>query len=92
MTRVGRAWDAVPVWVQHPLIVAASALAGDLANSIVAAGGVTSLHWVPAAGHALDVAVLSAIAASGLLWGTPATRRYGVGAQPAPVTAPKGGA
>jgi hypothetical protein len=73
--------ERLPAPLRHLLIVAGAAFISVPVQDVVAAQGVTGVDWPATLVHAIDAAGVAGAVAIGVLWLTPITRQYGVGAR-----------
>ena len=72
--------DNLPAWLRHLTIVVGAVFLGTVAEAIVSAGGVSGLDLVATLVAACDAATVAGASVAAILWLTPVTRQYGVGA------------
>lgn len=88
--------DKLPVPLRHLLLIVGATFLGVIAKAILAAQGVTGVHWATTATLALNTAVVTGVTAFMVLYLTPITKQWGAFSDPsqivntgnAPVPAP----
>lgn len=78
--------DKLPPMLRHFIIIVGATFLGVIAKAILAAQGVTGVHWVAAATLGLNTAIVTGVTSFMLLNLTPLTKQYGAFSDPA--TAP----
>lgn len=72
--------DRLPAWACHAILAFFAPAVGLVAKDVIAAGGVTAITWHHELIAALNIGAVSLATAVVVLWATPTTRKYGVGA------------
>lgn len=72
--------DNLPAWLRHLTIVVGAVFLGTVAETIISSGGVSGIDWAATLVLASDAATVAGASVAAVLWLTPATRQYGVGA------------
>lgn len=76
--------QTAPDWLRHALVLFLATAGGVVLQAVIDAQGVTGVDWASTLRLALDNGAATVATGLLLLTVTPATRRYGVGADPSP--------
>ena len=79
--------DRLPAPVRHFVIAFLGSASLVLVSAINDAKGVTSVAWASVLTDALNAGIVAAVSLVGVMYLTPLTRQYGVGANATPVDA-----
>ena len=69
--------DKLPASVRHLILIIGATFLGVIAKAILAAQGVTGVHWGSTAGLALNTSVVTGVTAFMVLYLTPLTKQWG---------------
>ena len=69
--------DKLPASVRHLILIIGATFLGVIAKAILAAQGVTGVHWAATASLALNTAVVTGVTAFMVLYLTPLTKQWG---------------
>lgn len=74
--------DKLPAQVRHLFLIVGATFLGIIAKAILAAQGVTGVHWAATATLALNTAIVTGVTAFMVLYLTPITKQYGAFSDP----------
>lgn len=77
--------DKLPVPLRHLLLIIGATFLGVIAKAILAAQGVTGVHWATTATLALNTAVVTGVTAFMVLYLTPITKQWGAFSDPSQI-------
>lgn len=74
--------DKLPAQLRHFILIIGGTFLGVMCKAIVAANGVTGVHWATTAVLAVNTAIVTGVTSFMLLSLTPLTKQYGAFAVP----------